>query len=85
MEKQFTVVSKETFKHGRNTLVSFASKPLWKDYEQLRRQEEPLSGYDEKTANYAAKKYGGKGAEVLPLSVAKKELNKYIKDFPNWQ
>lgn len=82
MEKQFAVVSKETFKHGKNTLVSFAAKPLRKDFEELRRQQEPISFWDKKTAEYAAKKYGG---EVLPLSTVQKEFEEYVKEFPNWQ
>jgi len=83
---EYSVVSKSTKEHGRNVLVSFASKPLWKNYEELRRQDGKAGRWYKETANYALNKYANKeGFEVLPCAEIDKELTKYKTDFPNWQ
>lgn len=84
---KYVVVSTQTGPtSGRTVLVSFASAPMWKSYEELRRQEEAIQNcYDKKTALYALKKYGTNGDEVVEAETIKKELEKYKTDFPNWQ
>jgi hypothetical protein len=86
MQKQYSLVSKINNKHGRSVLVSFASKPMWKSYENLRREKQTPGNWDKNTANYALNKYANnEGFEVLPYSEICEELDKYKTDFPNWQ
>lgn len=86
MANQYSIVSKATGKHGKNTLVSFASKALWKSFEALRRQDETPGKWDKQTATYALNKYGNKEAyELIPHEQILKELEQYKKDFPEWQ
>ena len=83
MKNKYVVVSTNSGTHGRNVLMSFAAKPLWKDYEEARRQEDPIPDcYDKQTAQYAAKKYGG---EVWEYEKVLAEYEKYKQDFPQWQ
>ncbi len=85
-EIKYSVVSKVAGNTGRKCLVSFASKPMWKDYENLRRQEQTAGDWDKKTADYALNKYANKeGYEVVIYSTIEKELSQYKKDNPNWQ
>jgi len=86
MKKQYSIVSKAAGRHGKNALVSFASKPMWKEFEELRRQEHTPGFWDKETAQYAIKKYGNeKTHEIIPYEQAVKELEQYKKDFPAWQ
>jgi len=87
MTTKYVLVSKQSGKHGRSVLVSFASKPMWKDYEELRRQMHTIPDcYDLETMKYANRKYGNKThSEILKATDIKKELEKYKKDFPEWQ
>jgi len=86
MENEYCVVSKQTRNNGRTVLVSFASKPMWKNYEQLRRENQTAGTWSIDIAEYAIKKYANKGDyEILPSDQITAEVEKYKNDFPNWQ
>ncbi len=83
----FVLVSKNAGKHGRKVLISFASKPLWKDYEEMRRQNEVVPyWHDKQTMQHALNKYANNDSyELLPTNDIGKEFNDYKTTFPNWQ
>ena len=88
--KKYVVISKEPYtmephmnSTGKSVLMSFAQKPLWKEFYWIKVQKDAIPNYmNLKTAKYALEKYANSGAyEVVTYEQAQKEFEAF--DYEN--
>lgn len=78
--KEYFIVSKIHLAKGRSVLISFATFPIVKTYEELKQQNQQPGRWSKIIAGKALRKYFNGSWTIIPFETIQLEYTKYINE-----